>query len=281
MNRIVLFLIVFSFAFNSSYAQNSLNDYKYVIVPVEYDFLGEEDKYQLNSLTKFLFNKYGFESIMSNEDYPSDLKKDVCKALSADVLNQSGFLKTKLEIELRDCKNQLVFSTKIGETRVKDYKKAYNLALRDAFTSFETINYKYNSKISDTATVKPESKATAAKVAPEIIEEPVREKKVVDKKNEPIRYVTPESREDIELAEKTFETVKVISKNTFTAKEIFNGYQLLDKSSNQVMTIFDSGAKDVFIVKGKDAIIYKKGDKWIYSETNETNLLTKLINIKF
>ena len=42
------------------YSQSNLNDYKYVIVPNKFDFLKENDQYQLNSLAAFLFEKYGF-----------------------------------------------------------------------------------------------------------------------------------------------------------------------------------------------------------------------------
>lgn len=34
-------------------AQESLNGYKYVVVPEKFDFLKSEDLYQINSLTKF------------------------------------------------------------------------------------------------------------------------------------------------------------------------------------------------------------------------------------
>lgn len=40
-------------------AQESLNGYKYVVVPEKFDFLKSEDLYQINSLTKFLLNKEG------------------------------------------------------------------------------------------------------------------------------------------------------------------------------------------------------------------------------
>ena len=39
------------------FGQQSINAYKYIIVPKNYDFLRLEDQYQLNSLTKFLFTK--------------------------------------------------------------------------------------------------------------------------------------------------------------------------------------------------------------------------------
>ena len=95
----------------------------------------------------------------------------------------------------------------------------------------------------------------------------------------------PDTKEEI-IEEATSEVKKLeedVSKNNeaLTANKISNGYELFAHNSSISMTIFDSGVKNVFIVKGKDAIVYKKDDIWIYSETNEANLVTKIMDIKF
>src|SRR5690606_15829178 len=127
----------------SVFSQASLNDYKYIIIPKKYEFLKEADQYQINSLTKFLFNKYGFQAFMEGEEYPEDLNKDRCLALTSDVIKESAFLKTKLQIALKNCNGLTVYTTKIGETREKEFARAYNEALRDAFQELETIGYTY------------------------------------------------------------------------------------------------------------------------------------------
>jgi hypothetical protein len=132
---------------NPLISQNSVNDYKYVIVPTKYDFLKEDDKYQVNSLTAFLFNKYGFLTVMKNDNYPGDLIKNNCLALTANVIKHKGMFITKLQVELRNCKNELVFVSEIGESREKDYKIAFNLALRNAFKSIEALEYNYQENV--------------------------------------------------------------------------------------------------------------------------------------
>lgn len=122
-----------------------LNSYKYVIVPEEYNFTKEPDRFQLNSLTKFLFDKYGFEAYMENEELPEDLKSNRCKALFTDVENESSLFVTKLVVVLRDCQNKKVFVSKVGRSREKDFKTAYQEALRDAFVSIAALNYNYES----------------------------------------------------------------------------------------------------------------------------------------
>lgn len=141
MKKIVLLIFGCMISF-ASLAQE-LNSYKYVIVPEEYEFTEEPDRFQLNSLTKFLFEKYGFEAYMENEELPEDLKSNRCKALFADVENESGLFVTKLVVVLKDCQNKKVFVSEAGRSREKDYKTAYQEALRDAFVSIAALNYKY------------------------------------------------------------------------------------------------------------------------------------------
>ena len=116
-----------------SSAQTSTNNYKYVIVPKEYEFLKKEDAYQLNSLTKFLFNKYGFVSFLQGEDIPSDLAENGCKGLQADVKKNSSLFLTKLIVTLTDCNGTVLFTSEEGQSKEKDFKTAYHEALRNAF----------------------------------------------------------------------------------------------------------------------------------------------------
>ena len=146
-------LLVFTFAFmgflSSTFGQD-LNSYKYVLVPSGYEFLKEPNQFQLNELTKFLFEKQGFEAYLENEELPEELDQNRCKALFANVKNNSRLFSTKLVVVLKDCKNNEVFISEEGSSREKDYKTAYHEALRNAFESFAALNYKYEGDISAT-----------------------------------------------------------------------------------------------------------------------------------
>ena len=131
-----ILLVVTLFIALSFYAQSNLNQYKYVLVPEKYDFLKVANQYQINALTKFLFEKYGFLTLMEGENYPDDLLKDRCLALNSNILNSSSLFKTKLSVVLKDCNSQLVYTSSLGETREKDFAKAYHIALRNAFKPF-------------------------------------------------------------------------------------------------------------------------------------------------
>jgi len=124
----------------------SINDYQYVIVPIKYDFLKENDKYRLNTLTKLLFQKYGFKSYLSSEALPNELENSRCDILYATVTDDSNLMVTKLKILVKDCRDKIIFETEFGKSRNKEFAAAYNEALREAGKSFDTLNYKYTGK---------------------------------------------------------------------------------------------------------------------------------------
>ncbi|SDS72153.1 hypothetical protein [Winogradskyella sediminis] len=242
-------------------AQKSLNDYKYIIIPNAFEFSKSDDQYQLNSLTKFLFNKYGYKAY-SIDELSEDLKKDRCLALTADVSNdEGGMFKTKLEIILKDCYNEEIMRSKIGESRIKEFKKAYHEALRDAFETFQNLDYKYEGKGVANNMSKPE---------PQIDEKPMQSAKVVSQ-------TTPKKEE----ITKEVEAPRNLGAEIYYAQSILNGYQLVNSEPRIVMILLKSSAKEVFIVKDKNAIVFKKDGQWIYSENDEKTTTEKVLNIKF
>lgn len=88
MKKLVALVLLFG-GMISLHAQN-VNAYKYVVVPETYDFTGEIDEYQLNSLTKFLLEQEGFETVMRKGQKPADLRDNPCKGLNVAVDNNSG-----------------------------------------------------------------------------------------------------------------------------------------------------------------------------------------------
>lgn len=148
MNR---FIITFCFVLLSGslalFAQKNINSYKYVIVPEQYEFQKEADQHQINSLVKFLFEKYGFTVLSTNEAYPEDLAKNPCMALKGMVKKESAFLMTKVKVNLVDCYNNVIYSSSDGKSKEKDFKKSYHEAIREAFTDIDSLNYTYNGSV--------------------------------------------------------------------------------------------------------------------------------------
>ena len=286
---IILFFILADFA---SFAQSSVNDYKYIVVPTQYEFLKSKDQYQLNSITKFLFNKYGYIAVMQDEEYPNDLYHNKCLGLTADVVKESAFLNTKLRIDLKDCNGTVVMSSKIGQTREKEYAKAYNLALRDAFETFQFLGYAYQPNASILAKATPqtidkgvvEDQGEIAKLKEEI--KTLKEDKVV---NPDMALPILETAVVAEVVKDTtpvktntaMNDIADLKSQTLYAQSIENGYQLVDSTPKVVMILLPTGAKDVFTVKDNNAIVFKKDKQWIYSVNDGKEVKETVLNVKF
>lgn len=131
---VVLALIISS----TANAQQKLSNYYYVLVPQQFEFLKGKDQYQLNTLTRVLFNKAGFNALYQEE--LQDLPR--CEGLIADVVSNSNMFYTRLRVVLTDCNNNIIFQSAEGVTKEKEYKKAYHEALRKAFQSIEMLQVK-------------------------------------------------------------------------------------------------------------------------------------------
>lgn len=272
--KYIIALIAFVLLTNM-FAQSNLNNYKYVVVPQKFDFLKEADKYQLNSLTKFLLEKENFTVFLDYSDLPEDLSKNRCLGLFANVIENSGMFKTKLTLELKDCNNSIVFKSKEGTSKNKDYKKAFHEALRDAFKSFEAINYSYKQKKTKQKVVEVKPVEQSIKEKTVIKETPIVEKSKVPKTPKKDKFIIKEDKR-----RKVERTIIEQTEAYFTlyAQRIDGGYQLVDSTPKIVMILLRTPKQDVYIVKGQDAIVYKSNGKWLKS-ANAT--ASEVLNIKF
>lgn len=271
----------------------NLNDYKYVIVPKKFDFLKEANAYQLNSLTKFLFEKYGFTTLMEGDEMPDDFKKNVCLALHSDVLNDKGLFKTKLAVQLKSCEGRIVYTSKMGETREKDFKTAYHTALREAFTSFEGVNYHYvpnNDKPDMQETIAQSSDQDEIEKLKAEIEQLKSESKPVED-NAGVKTVVGYSSAEVAVNAETSKANEAVQKSenikTETSKEILyaqvvdDGYQLVDSSPKVVYKLKKTGSDSIFLVESINGVLTKKGNDWVLEYYDNGNLVQKALNIKF
>jgi len=136
---IILLLLIGSTAF----AQSTVNNYQYVIVPLKFSFSQKNDEARLNTLVKLLLEKYGFKAYLSSEQQPDEIVDSNCSKLFADIESDSGFFTTKVRVILKDCKGKTMFISEQGVSKEKDWGKAFNLAIREAFKSFDDLHYKY------------------------------------------------------------------------------------------------------------------------------------------
>ncbi len=232
MLRILFLGLVLLFTLNSN-AQKKINDYKYIMIPESYGFLKGNDAYQLNSLTKFLFNKYGFKAFLQSDNLPDELRRNGCSSLRADVKKRNGVFVTRLVIELTDCSGKVVFSSSEGSTREKDFKKAYQLALRDAFKDIEALNYAYSG-------YKEEVVTQNAPTGGEVVK---KEESKVEEVKEVIASA-PVSKEEITY---------LFNDNSFVFKKQEYGFELFQKDEEVAIgKLFKSTNGKTYIVKAGD-----------------------------
>lgn len=281
MNKYFSFTAFFLLVFFASFAQQSLNDYKYVMVSKQYGFLKEVDEYRLNSLSKFLFEKHNFHVLMEGEILPSDYLQNNCLALKADVLKESTLFKTKLSIQLKNCKNEIIYTSIQGTSKAKSFRVAYNEALRIAFKSFDAVTYNYSGNsnmplLNDSVSTKEnKSKQEEIEKLKEELKVLKEDKKAIISKEKPVEVLKP-LKANVDAVVKPIDNTK-----TLYAQTIENGFHLMDKSPKLVYTIFNSGKPDLYIVKGKDAIIYKLKGNWVIAEVLDVNVKITPLNIKF
>lgn len=132
MRKLVLLLMLFGFSF--SFAQEN---YKYIIVPKKFSFFKEENKYNLNVMTKTFFEKEGFEVYFDTDEFPKDLAENRCLALIVNPTENNSMFSTKITIELKDCYNKITYTSEEGTSKQKEFQKGYTEAFREALSSMK------------------------------------------------------------------------------------------------------------------------------------------------
>lgn len=283
-----ILIIVFVLSSGIIIGQRSLNEYKYVTVPNKFDFLKYDDQYQLNSLTKFLFTKEGFQTLYGGDVRPEELIKNSCLGLTTKVNNTSGLLNTKLVIELVNCRNETVFTSAEGRSKEKDYKKGYHEALRKAFESITDLNYSYE-PVKELVV-----QETQVEKEKETIPEEVKEEVALKESNEVAKII--EIKQDDKVIDNIEKQQVEDVKNEVEAKELPEleastnllyaqanpyGFQLVDSTPKVVYILLKTSRADIYILKNKNGILFKKDKEWIveYYEVNE--LVKQVLEIKF
>ncbi|MDN3492682.1 hypothetical protein [Winogradskyella bathintestinalis] len=276
MFKKIIFTVSFVLLSLYGMAQKDINSYKYVLVPKTFEFSKNKDQYQLNSLLKFLFNKYGYEAYFTNDKLPDDLIYNRCLALTADVEKaKGGLFKTKLEVILTDCFGNKVLTSKTGESREKDYQKAYTEALRNAFETYQNLDYQYVPS-QDMVIVSSDNKTKSAKQTTTEIQQTTNKVAPITKDFEANTVAAKVEKSEI----KTAKTKHNLS-DLHYAQDIENGFQLVNSEPRIVMVLLNTAAENVFLVKGKSAIVFKENGSWYYSENDGKLGEKKSLNIKF
>lgn len=244
--KIAALLLAISFAI-TAHSQNTINNYKYVLVPERFDFLKTDDQYGLNTLTKSLLQRVGFTAFMTNEALPAEVAgNNKCNALKAEVVEKKKFLSTGLTLLLKDCQGTIVYKGEEGKSREKEWQAAYSEALTNAFTSLNAAQYKYDGTTAPQA-IQPTASAPPAPVTP----------------------AQPATVNE--------------DKNVLYAQANDNGYQLIDTTPKKVMTLLKTSQQDQFIANDgvSQGIVFRKNGEWLFEYYKDDKLVSRKLSIKF
>ena len=247
MKKILLSLILLLSL--ASFSQ-TINDYQYVIVPIKFDFLKENDQYRLNTTTKLLLQKYGFKAFLNSEQPPAEASSNRCSVLYAFLDQNSNMFTTKIKVVLKDCFDKVVFETDYGVSRIKEFAPAYNEALRNAFKSFDKLEYKYNGG----------NVVVVETVAPAVPEKPTPEVSTLNTNT-------------------TSETTEVF----YFAQPTPNGFQVVNSEPKVILRLFNTSQKNVFIGTRNNinGVVLSKNGKWVFEYYDSGKLVSEGINLKF
>jgi hypothetical protein len=279
MLRLKICLITSIFCVISLNAQKSINDYKYVIVPIQYDFQKGEDLYQINSLTEYLFNKAGFETYLSNAELPEELRKNRCLSLTAKLVDKSKMLSTELHFDLIDCNNNIIFSSIDGKSKEKDYKKSFHECIRESFEGIKALRYTYSE-----ATDSPQD-AVLISVVEEVVQSKEETSVVIEEESvDPAVAVAVIAASATAVNTVVSENVIVkedVLQNVLYAQSIKNGFQLVDSTPKVLYVIQETTVKDVYVIKDNSGVVYKENGLWKIDFYRNGALISKELNIKF
>lgn len=239
--------------------QTNLDAYQYIIVADKFDFLKEVDQYQTSSLTKFLLEKKGFKVFLSTEKLPEVLIRNRCLALFANVKDDSSMFTTKLLVVLKDCNDKIIYTSKLGSSKQKDYKKAYHEAIRNAYESMEDFEYSFTSNV-------------------------ISEQKMVEKEEIIAKNISDEVVSNVVVSPKVIlnsETTKDKNLTTLYAQEIENGFQLVNTKPEVVFVLLKTNIKDTYLIKDKNGSFYKKDTIWVAEYYLENKLVKEEYQVKF
>ena len=252
IKKTIFFLILL--VSTSVYSQQANFDkYQYIIVSDKFDFVKTTNEYQTSSLTKFLFRKKGFKVFLGNDKLPKDLQDNRCIALQAIVKDASSMFTVKTFIEVKDCHGKILYTSKVGKSKEKEYQKGYREAIRNAFDTMADFEYSY----SPASLVKTDEKE-------EIII--------------PIAgVVLPNITAELKAAGNAIAGVVGV----LYAQAVKNGFQLINTKPEVVFIILNTNLKDVFVIKDKNGVFYKVDENWVSEYYENNQLIQKEFQVKF
>lgn len=296
--RKIAVLLIFTLVAVAGFSQNTVNSYKYVLLPQKFDFQSSINEYQLNSTAKALLEKKGFTVFWINDNLPQYLAANKCNALVADITQRKAIFTTNLTLSLKDCYGNTIFKGKEGRSWEKEFDVAFNEALKNAFTTLNALPYKYDSAQTAQSAQSRPSTLTAqqqpAAATPATASAPA----AAAPAPAAATATTPSA------ASATTAPELPGANETLYAQPITNGYQLIDATPKKVMTLLKTSLQDCFLAQtianpggtspgatdraatspnapNPGGIVFKNNNQWFFEYYKDGTLVSQKLTIKF
>lgn len=224
--------------------------YKYVIIPSQFSFFKEADKYNLNTLTKIFFESEGFKVLYDTQDLPQEIANNRCNALYANAIENNSMFLTRIKIEIKDCQNKVILTSIEASSKEKSYDRAYNQVFREALTS---LKGKIKVDVSDNLKVNTNQVTRADETT------------VLD-----------------ELIPATNESEA--NKSQLFALPTATGFKLVDSNPNIIFELQKTSMDNIYLAdRGMmdNGIFYKKNEAWYFEYYKREKLVVEKVEVKF
>lgn len=255
MNKFLSILFL-SFISGTIFSQASLNDYDMALIPAKFDFQKQDNQYRINATIKAFLKQKGFDAYLSSDALPEGFLDYNCNKVFVSALEENTMFSTKIKIEFKDCKNVVLFTTDLGESRNKDLAPAYNQALLVALKSFDKAKYKFSGKT----------------YYNEEAQEKLKTREVENVSTETTKVIKSENGviyEKVDKAEKS------------EPKEGF--VKVVNKINNEELILYKTTRSAIYLcnLNGKNGIVFAKNDVWFFEYLDNAKLISEKLDIKF
>ena len=275
MNRLRNVLICLLAGLSLAQAQSELNAYKYLIVPTRYENFRQSNQYNTSTLTKYHLTQMGYPAVYDN-GLPKDLRVDPCLGLMLSLAEEASMFRTQIKFVFTDCEGRVVYQTREGASKSKDFQEIYKEAIPDALRSLMSMTYAYQPREGAVEAAPAESQEVVSdeteQAAPEETEEaaPAESQEVVP--DEPEEAAPTESTELLKAS------------GILYAHPIANGYQLVDSTPAVRMILLNSSRPDNYLVMVNGTAkgtVFKEGDTWWHEYIEGNVIFKKELQVKF
>ncbi|AIJ38758.1 hypothetical protein [Flavobacterium psychrophilum] len=249
-------ILVFALISSVTYSQSSLNDYEMAIIPSKFEFQKEDNQYRISSTIKAFLKQKGFEAYVSTDVLPEGFLDYNCNKIFVNVLEENTLFSTRIKIEFKNCKQLVLFTTDLGESREKELGKGYNQALLLALNSFDKARYKFSGKT--------------------YYDEEAQEKI----KSRDVHSISSEVTK-ITKSEKGVTYEKVTKQDALVTSEVF--VKVVNQANQQELLLYKTSREGIYLCNqnGKNGVVFAKDEVWFFEYLENGKLISEKLDVNF